>query len=103
MSEAKKHLAYAVPPTRGDAHCVYKQVARLLEEEPQLEAVAFQPKNQLLSIATLGADRGRRIGDRVSEAVAERERAMRHSRCPRQSARNAANRRRAKSATPTWW
>ncbi|MGZ5023902.1 MAG: heavy metal translocating P-type ATPase, partial [Chthoniobacterales bacterium] len=48
-------------------------VARLLEEEPQLEAVAFQPKNQLLSIATLGADRGQRIAGRVTEAVAERE------------------------------
>lgn len=44
-----------------------------MTEEPQLEAVAFQPKNHLLSIATLGDDRGRRIADRVSEAVAERE------------------------------
>ncbi len=57
----------------ADGHCVYKQVARLLAEEPQLEAVAFQPKNHLLSIATLGGDRSRRIADRVSEAVAERE------------------------------
>jgi Zn2+/Cd2+-exporting ATPase len=56
-----------------DAHCVYSKVARLMTEEPQLEAVAFQPKNHLLSIATLGDDRGRRIADRVSEAVAERE------------------------------
>ena len=56
-----------------DAHCVYRKVARLMTEEPQLEAVAFQPKNQLLSIATLGDDRGRRIADRVSEAVADRE------------------------------
>ena len=46
-----------------------------MTEEPQLEAVAFQPKNQLLSIATLGDDRGNRIADRVSEAVAEREQA----------------------------
>lgn len=44
-----------------------------MTEEPQLEAVAFQPKNQLLSVATLGDDRNRRIADRVSEAVAERE------------------------------
>ncbi|MEO5720990.1 MAG: cation-translocating P-type ATPase [Chthoniobacterales bacterium] len=70
-----------LPPTmpgivpREDAHCVYRKVARLMTEEPQLEAVAFQPKNHLLSIATLGDDRGRRIADRVSEAVAEREQA----------------------------
>ena len=62
----------AAPLAPDDAHCVYKQVARLLAEEPQLEAVAFQPKNHLLSIATLGNDRGQRIADRVSEAVADR-------------------------------
>ncbi|MDQ3313343.1 MAG: heavy metal translocating P-type ATPase [Verrucomicrobiota bacterium] len=62
------------PSNREDSHCVYKQVARLLAEEPQLEAVAFQPKNQLLSIATLGVDNGQRIAGRVTEAVAERER-----------------------------
>lgn len=60
-----------VPP-RSDDHCVYKNVARLMAEEPQLEAVAFQPRNQLLSIATIGGDRGSRLADRVSEAVAER-------------------------------
>src|SRR5689334_20949682 len=59
--------------SRNDAHCVYRNVARLLEEEPQLEAVAFQPKNHLLSIATLGTDRGHRLATRVTEAVAERE------------------------------
>lgn len=63
----------APPRVREDAHCVYKQVARLLTEEPQLEAVAFQPKNHLLSIATLGDDRGQRLAGRVSEAVADRE------------------------------
>ncbi|MEP6810569.1 MAG: cation-translocating P-type ATPase [Chthoniobacterales bacterium] len=67
------HLSH--PPTASPEgeNCVYRNVARLLAEEPQLEAVAFQPKNQLLSIATLGDDRGRRIAARVSEAVAERE------------------------------
>src|SRR4051794_9816302 len=73
MSHPKKDAASTALPTRGDAHCVYKQVARLLAEEPQLEAVAFQPKNHLLSIATLGDDRGQRIGDRVSGVVAGRE------------------------------
>ncbi len=52
---------------------MYRKVARLMTEEPQLEAVAFQPKNHLLSIATLGDDRSRRIASRVSDAVAERE------------------------------
>ena len=59
--------------SRDDEHCIYKNVARLLAEEPQLEAVAFQPGNQLLSIATIGGDRGRRIADRVSDVVADRE------------------------------
>ncbi|MDQ3315513.1 MAG: hypothetical protein M3505_12995, partial [Verrucomicrobiota bacterium] len=59
--------------SRDDEHCIYKNVARLLAEEPQLEAVAFQPSNQLLSIATIGGDRGRRIADRVSDVVADRE------------------------------
>src|SRR3954462_6071181 len=71
----KQSPAPAVTNGHGDgAHCVYEKVARLLTEEPQLEAVAFQPKNQLLSIATLGDDAGHRIGDRVREAVADRER-----------------------------
>lgn len=61
------------PVSPEEAGCVYRKVARLMTEEPQLEAVAFQSKNQLLSVATLGDDRGRRIADRVSEAVAERE------------------------------
>jgi Cd2+/Zn2+-exporting ATPase len=73
MPDPKNVAPAATPPKRDDAHCVYKQVARLLAEEPRLEAVAFQPKNHLLSIATLGDDRGQRIGDRVSEVVAERE------------------------------
>lgn len=62
-----------VAPVLDDAHCVYKNVARLMEEEPQLEAVAFQPRNQLLSIATIGGDNGHRLAGRVSEAVAERQ------------------------------
>ena len=56
-----------------DAHCLYRNVARLFSEEPQLEAVALQPKNRKLSVATLGDDRGNRIAGRVSEAVADRD------------------------------
>ncbi|MDQ2658833.1 MAG: heavy metal translocating P-type ATPase [Verrucomicrobiota bacterium] len=73
MSELRKHSSIPPAPANADAHCVYKQVARLIAEEPQLEAVAFQPRNKLLSVATLGDDRGRRIGSRVSEVVAGRE------------------------------
>lgn len=74
MSDEARNKTVTPPATLtpDDAHCVYKQVARLLAEEPQLEAVAFQPKNHLLSIATLGGDRGQRIAGRVTEAVADR-------------------------------
>lgn len=57
----------------ADAHCLYRNVARLFSEEPQLEAVALQPKSRKLSVATLGDDRGNRIAGRVSEAVADRD------------------------------
>ncbi|MGI8820693.1 MAG: heavy metal translocating P-type ATPase [Chthoniobacterales bacterium] len=73
MSEKRNPQSETASPSREGTHCVYRKVARLLTEEPQLEAVAFQSKNQLLSIATLGDDRGQRIGQRVSEAVADRE------------------------------
>lgn len=75
MPDIRRDEAAATPAPRlrDDEHCIYKNVARLLSEEPQLEAVAFQPRNQLLSIATIGGDRGQRIADRVSEAVAERQ------------------------------
>lgn len=73
LNEPRNESASRAAQSGGDEHCVYKNVARLLAEEPQLEAVAFQPSNQLLSIATIGSDRGQRIADRVSEAVAERQ------------------------------
>lgn len=75
MSSEPRTNAPGAAATNGhDAHCVYQEVARLLAEEPQLEAVAFQPKNQLLSIATIGNDPGKRLAGRVTEAVAERQR-----------------------------
>jgi len=70
---AQKQTAAPPDVPRTDDHCVYQQVARLLSEEPQLEAVAFQPENELLSIATLGKDSGDRIADRVSAAVSGRK------------------------------
>ncbi len=46
-----------------------ENVARVLSEEPRLEAVAFENKTRRLSMATLGGDPGQRLAHRVSEAV----------------------------------
>jgi len=51
--------------------CVIREVSRILEEEPRLEAVALSEGQRKLSIATLGPDEDHRIADRVSQAVAE--------------------------------
>ena len=49
--------------------CVIREVSKILEEEPCLEAVALSPDQQKLSIATLGPDHDHRLADRVSRAV----------------------------------
>lgn len=51
--------------------CVVREVARLLDEEPQLEAVALRPDDHRLSMATLGSDPDGRLAGRVAEAVGE--------------------------------
>jgi Zn2+/Cd2+-exporting ATPase len=51
--------------------CVIREVSRILEEEPRLEAVALSENQRKLSIATLGPDEDHRLADRVSQAVAE--------------------------------
>lgn len=48
-----------------------REVSRILEEEPRLEAVALSEGQRKLSIATLGPDDDHRLADRVSQAVAE--------------------------------
>ena len=37
--------------------CPVARIAALLQEEPRLEAVAFNPSTRRLSIATLGGDK----------------------------------------------
>ena len=54
----------------NDDSCVIKNVARLLTEEPALEAVAFATKTKRLQMATLGNDSGGRLAQRVAEALA---------------------------------
>ena len=49
--------------------CLVREVSRILEEEPGLEAVALNAGEQRLSIATLGAREQARLANRVSEAV----------------------------------
>jgi Zn2+/Cd2+-exporting ATPase len=51
--------------------CVIREVSRILEEEPRLEAVALSENQRKLAIATLGLDDDHRLADRVSQAVAE--------------------------------
>ena len=48
-----------------------REVSRILEEEPRLEAVALGESQRKLAIATLGPDDDHRLADRVSQAVAQ--------------------------------
>ena len=57
------------PAPGRDAACAVKNVARVLSEEPRLEAVAFRAKSRQLAMATLGADPGQRLARRVAEAL----------------------------------
>ena len=52
------------PPT-----CPVAALAKLLREEPRLEAVAFNPSTRRLSIATLGGDKEGYLARRVTEAM----------------------------------
>ena len=56
----------AAPATPPSAHpdCVVENVARVLSEEPRLEAVAFETRRRKLAMATLGGDPGRRLAQR---------------------------------------
>ena len=54
-------------PHRDD--CAVENVARVLAEEPRLEAVAFESRSRKLAMATLGRDPGDRLARRVAEAV----------------------------------
>lgn len=50
--------------------CAVENVARVISEEPRLEAVAYASRTRRLSMATLGGDPGQRLAQRVSQAVA---------------------------------
>ncbi len=67
----KKTAALLPDPVRTEeAHsCTVQNVARILAEEPRLEAVAFEARTRQLAMATLGADPGARLAKRVAEAV----------------------------------
>jgi Cd2+/Zn2+-exporting ATPase len=56
-------------PSRAHAPCPIGRLAELLEQEPRLEAVAFNPSSKRLSIATLGGDRDGHLASRVSEVM----------------------------------
>jgi Zn2+/Cd2+-exporting ATPase len=49
--------------------CPVARLAALLQEEPRLEAVAFNPATRRLSIATLGGDRDDLLARRVTETM----------------------------------
>ena len=57
--------------------CPIARLAKLLQEEPQLEAVAFNPATRRLSIATLGGDKDGRLADSVTATMLES-----HQPCP---------------------
>jgi Cd2+/Zn2+-exporting ATPase len=68
----KKSAAPILDPAHApqEPHsCVVENVARILAEEPRLEAVAYEARTRKLAIATLGADTGERLAKRVSDAV----------------------------------
>lgn len=52
-------------------NCVIREVSKILDEEPRLEAVALSEEERKLSIATLGNDENNRLADRVAQAVAD--------------------------------
>lgn len=57
--------------------CPIARLAALLQEEPRLEAVAFNPATRRLSIATLGGDKDGHLAQRVTETMLES-----HEPCP---------------------
>lgn len=61
--------ARPTPPAAADP-CAVQNLARVLAEEPRLEAVAFETKTKKLAIATFGDDPGQRLAGRVQDALA---------------------------------
>lgn len=61
--------AGAAESTRHPLTCPIASLAALLQEEPRLEAVAFNPATRRLSIATLGGDKDGHLSKRVAETM----------------------------------
>ena len=59
--------------THAAEPCAVENLARVLAEEPRLEAIAFAERDRKLAIATFGDDPGARLAQRVSDAVAGQE------------------------------
>ena len=62
-------LPHGTAEPHPPAPCPVARIAALLQEEPRLEAVAFNPSTRRLSIATLGGDREGHLAQRVTEAM----------------------------------
>ena len=61
--------AGAAESSRDLPPCPIARLAALLQDEPRLEAVAFNPVTRRLSIATLGGDKDGRLAKRVTETM----------------------------------
>lgn len=59
----------AAAPATPASSCTVANVARVLAEEPRLEAVAYESSTRKLAMATLGSDPGARLAGRVAAAV----------------------------------
>jgi len=70
-------LPHGAAEPRTPAPCPVAQLAALLQEEPRLEAVAFNPATRRLSIATLGGDKDGHLAKRVTATMLES-----HEPCP---------------------
>lgn len=69
MKKTDPSASPAHPGPPPAANCVVDNVARVLSEEPRLEAVAFQSRGRKLAMATLGDDAGGRLAQRVEDAL----------------------------------
>jgi len=59
----------AAVPAGAPPCCPVAKLAALLQQEPRLEAVAFNPSSRRLSIATLGGDKDGHLAQLVTEAM----------------------------------
>ena len=77
MSTSPVVLPRGTAEPHPPAPCPIARLAALLQEEPRLEAVAFNPATRRLSIATIGGDKDGRLAQRVTGTMLES-----HEPCP---------------------